>query len=77
MKYLIRLIVLPFIAGIALVAAIKMFVLFNKDFLLHGGEMVTYRKDHTPTTIADILNLLKDKLNTDQNVQGSDTTEGT
>jgi hypothetical protein len=75
MKYILRLIVLPFIAGIALVTALKLFYVFNKDFLLYGGEMLTYRKDHTPDTIADIMNLLKDKLNSEQGVQVSDTSK--
>jgi hypothetical protein len=75
MKYVIRIIVLPFIMGIALVTAIKMFILFNKDFLLYGGEMVSYRKDHTPTTIAEMLNFLKEKMNSEQGVHGSVATD--
>jgi hypothetical protein len=75
MKYVLRLIVLPFIAGIALVTAVKLFYLFCHDFLLYGGEMVTYRKDHTPKTIGDIMNLLADKLNSEQGVKECDTTD--
>jgi hypothetical protein len=71
MKYLIRILVLPFVAGIDLVTSVKLFFMFCKDFLLYGGEMMTYRKGHTPTTVADILNFVKEKMNSEQGAQAS------
>jgi hypothetical protein len=74
MKYVVRTIVLPFIATAAFVGALRLWLVLCKNFMLYGGEIVTFTKNHSPTTIVDLLNFLKDKLSSDQNVQGSDTT---
>jgi hypothetical protein len=71
MKYLLRVIALPFIAAAALIGAVKMWVVVCKNFLLYGGEVVTYTKEHTPNTIGDLMNFLTDKLNSEQNPERS------
>jgi hypothetical protein len=69
MKYILRTIALPFIAAVALMGAIRMWIIVCKNFLLYGGEVVTFTKKHTDHTLADVMNFLTDKLNSEQDQQ--------
>jgi hypothetical protein len=64
--YIFRIIALPFVAGIAIISCLRLWFILCKNFLLYGGNLVAFTKEHTPTTLADILEFLKGKLN-DQN----------
>jgi hypothetical protein len=74
MKYVVRTIVLPFIATAAFVGVVRLWLVLCKNFILYGGEVVTFTKNHSATTIGDLLNFLTDKLQSEPKAEGSDTT---
>jgi hypothetical protein len=76
MKYILRTLALPFIAAVSLIGAIKMWIVICKNFLLYGGEVVTYTKAHTDHTIGDLMNLITDKFNSEQNPERSVARDG-
>lgn len=62
MKYAVRIIAFPFMSIVALIGALKMWIEFSINFIRYGGEAIQFTKDHKPTTMADVMNYLKTKL---------------
>lgn len=62
MKYIKRLLALPFLAGLILVSTLWKIAVELYLFVRFGGEFLRYSRDHDPKTFADILNKLDEKL---------------
>ena len=59
-KIFFRLLSLPFIMGISLLAALRNTVMLWVRWVCFGGELMTWDKEFNPNTIA---NLLTNKIN--------------
>ena len=64
MKYLIRLITLPFVSGVLIIGLLYVFFLLLKNYISYGGEFITYTKEASPERIADIYKLIKKEYET-------------
>jgi len=66
MKYILRLITLPFVAGIFTISfsttLIIAFLVTLKNYMIHGIEIIPYSKRTNAKTIMDIYNLVEEKL---------------
>lgn len=60
MKYIKRLLILPFVVAIAIWALAYQFLNLIRDFMLYGGEFIAYSKSNT--TINDVYKKLEEKL---------------
>lgn len=49
MKYIIRIMTLPFILGMTIIASIAFIFRICKFFMLYGGEWTSYQKDDLKT----------------------------
>lgn len=58
-KVALRLLVLPFYAGYFAIHLIKLLLVSMCDFLLYGGEMITYNKHMNLMTISKTYDLIK------------------
>lgn len=67
MKYLLRILALPFIFGILFIKYFYFCFVECWLFLLYGGESIIYRKDYTPETIKDIFEYLKEEQKEQEN----------
>ena len=56
MKYLVRILALPFVYAIFIIAVSYRFI---RDFVLYGGEFNVYQKD-TQKRISDVFKKLED-----------------
>jgi hypothetical protein len=59
MKYIIRILVLPFLACITSIGLIIWLFKYLYHFLLNGGEFIVYLDKNEPETIGKIYTLLK------------------
>ena len=59
LTFIIRLIAMPFLAGLMLVKLNSMLIIDCFRFIFYGGEYIGYCKD-SKATIADIYEKLKD-----------------
>lgn len=62
MKYLLRLIALRFFMVVTLLGLLHYWIKYNWNFLLYGGEAITYSKNNTRKTVSDVYDLVKTKL---------------
>lgn len=60
MKYILRIINLPFILGILLVSYNYTVIKRTVLFLIYGGEWINYDKKHNKKTILDVYNKLNE-----------------
>lgn len=69
MKYIIRLIGLPFYIGLVSITLIKLLCLHTYYWVMHGGEAVAYVNKHERETIYEIykeVKQLRDSLKEEQ-----------
>jgi len=64
MKYIKRLIALPLMMVFILIPTISLYFLWLKNFMLHGGEFVSYTKKNERKRISHIYELLKNNHET-------------
>ena len=60
MKYILRILAVPFVFGIITIRAVYQIFYESCLFLLYGGEMINYREKNARKTIADIFQKLKE-----------------
>lgn len=58
MKYLIRIIALPFFAALVLIGTIKLYFGYLINFLRFGGESIVYTNTRNQATIQDVFDAL-------------------
>ena len=58
MKYLIRIIALPFFAALVLIGTIKLYFGYLISFLRFGGESIVYTQTRNQATIQDVFDAL-------------------
>lgn len=58
----LKIISLPFVMCLFIISLAFMFLKMSYFHLKYGGEFIQYTKDHSPATIGDMMNLLKEKL---------------
>lgn len=58
MKYLKRILGLPFFLALNIIGMICMLFKIGYLFVIHGGEAIVYYKEDTPKIIADIFDEL-------------------
>lgn len=56
-----RILTLPFMMCILLIASVTLYFKWLKNFILYGGEVIAYESKKEKSTIKDIYYLLKDK----------------
>ncbi len=61
MKYILRILGMPFLLGLTIVSSSYRIVANMVQFIRFGGEFVVYKKD-SRKRIADLMNLLDEKL---------------
>jgi hypothetical protein len=66
MKYLLRIITLPVVAFIGLIALIRLWAFWCTMYVRHGGEMVVHAKN-SRETLADLFVYLEEKKHEDNN----------
>lgn len=57
MKYILRILALPFVVGLSFIGLLKSLIDISIGFILHGGEFIKYAKN-TKKSIADVLDKL-------------------
>ena len=62
MKYVIRILALPFVIGLSLIGLTKSLIDVSIGFMLHGGEFIKYGKN-SQKTISDVLDKLIENEN--------------
>lgn len=71
MKYIIRLLVYPFVLGIFLASRIRDLFRFSYLWFLHGGEFLVYKQSDEPKIFADTIDkILNENRGTAQSEQG-------
>jgi hypothetical protein len=58
MKYILRILALPFVVGLSFIGLLKSLIDISIGFILHGGEFIKYGKN-TRKSIADVLDKLE------------------
>lgn len=58
-RFIFRLIALPLIAALMLIAAVRLWMIWVCTYVRYGGEFIRYTKEISPTTIGEILSNLK------------------
>lgn len=58
MKYLIRVIALPFFAGLVLIATIRLYFGYLINFIRFGGESIVYTQTRSQATIQDVFDAI-------------------
>lgn len=71
MKYLKRAIALPFWMGFVTVHLIFLWVKFNLNFILYGGEAVAYESKSTPKKIAEVYSIVEEQLSVMKDMRGN------
>ena len=59
MKYLIRVLGLPFFLGLMIIWLIRIIVVRSYDWVVYGGEATAYNKLVNNKTILDVFNEIK------------------
>lgn len=54
MRYLIRILTLPFFMGISGIGVIMLWMKYNLNFIRFGGEVITYTNKNERKTIRDV-----------------------
>lgn len=65
MKYIKRLLTLPFMLCVVIVGYLFVLFKFSYYFMRYGGEVITYMRDDEPTLIRDIYEELVDRKESD------------
>lgn len=60
MKYILRIIALPFLAIIVSIPLIKTWAILLYNFLRYGGEVISYHNKHQRATIHGIYSKLEE-----------------
>jgi len=58
MKYLIRIIALPFFAALVLIGTVRLYFGYLINFLRFGGESIVYTNSRNQATIQDVFDTL-------------------
>jgi hypothetical protein len=60
MKYILRLIALPFVISLTVIGLVRHLFVVNYLFMRHGGEFIHYHKPKK--TIADVYNVVANQV---------------
>lgn len=71
--FILRLLTLPFIIGLVLIYLIFQFFKIIYNFILYGGEFMTYYSKDQPKTMQNIYDELK-QLNNEYNIRSINRT---